>query len=612
MNTIIELEFNTVIYEKIAYFVFFNYKTKKKKSIRWIINKLEKDLGEEEFKNSKLTSTGTYTNFLNDESIPDYSAKILLDVFKLHDEFIVHYSNYLTTKIFPELSQAKEEVEKSLREESEDEKDVLRMANNIPRALDSIQDENAKKHFLSLLKTDFIHYQKKFGFSLSILLIPYIVFQVLKAQIASASTVPSGTAGSTLTSTVTATAVAKGGGAVLLTGVALALLVNAYEVAEPTYNEILNTLSCKTDGAKIYYTWDKNKPTEQSQLYDKSVTLPDDVTYPLTLKARAYLPNPEKLTDPHFASDVMEVIFKERPDSGKLSIEPPPLPEPEPCDCIDVEIACTKGDPSNIQDNGEDIFWSCCDYNQGCKVSKTRVGNTFFVTTFPGSGIVEKGTEIEFLAFPDNVDIYYTTNGKPPTTSSPKYDKNPIPINVDTTIRAITHMTTHGIDIFGEIIESEYIIEPQQIADITDTTDFFYEDTETEKPPDNLSEKHYKIDYTDDFILPESKFLYPHAKAHLKNVNKIIGQSTDNKAVNYTRISIQDTYTGKYYSGSGFTEDTETWLNTNGSTINKRTRWWYQSPVWVDFHSYIIRSRAMDTTGNEEPEYSNETWIINN
>lgn len=48
----------------------------------------------------------------------------------------------------------------------------------------------------------------------------------------------------------------------------------------------------------------------------------------------------------------------------------------------------------------------------------------------------------------------------------------------------------------------------------------------------------------------------------MKNVSRIIGNATDNIEVDYTRISVKDVFTGKYYTGTGFVADTEIWLNT--------------------------------------------------
>lgn len=70
-----------------------------------------------------------------------------------------------------------------------------------------------------------------------------------------------------------------------------------------------------------------------------------------------------------------------------------------------------------------------------------------------------------------------------------------------------------------------------------------------------------------DTILPTSKIQYPQNEASLKNVTSIRGKSTDAGTVSSTRISIYDKNAGKYYNGTDFTANTETWLTTTGSTV---------------------------------------------
>lgn len=41
-----------------------------------------------------------------------------------------------------------------------------------------------------------------------------------------------------------------------------------------------------------------------------------------------------------------------------------------------------------------------------------------------------------------------------------------------------------------------------------------------------------------------------------------MGKATDNREVDYTRISIKDGLTGLYYNGTDFSESTETWVLT--------------------------------------------------
>ena len=49
-------------------------------------------------------------------------------------------------------------------------------------------------------------------------------------------------------------------------------------------------------------------------------------------------------------------------------------------------------------------------------------------------------------------------------------------------------------------------------------------------------------------LAPTSNILYPQDGADLKKVNSIVGKSTDVNGVDFTRISIQNFSTGKYYN----------------------------------------------------------------
>lgn len=104
-----------------------------------------------------------------------------------------------------------------------------------------------------------------------------------------------------------------------------------------------------------------------------------------------------------------------------------------------------------------------------------------------------------------------------------------------------------------------------------------------------------------DYSLPASTITYPQDQSTLKNVNQIIGRSTDaDSDVNYTRISIYDRNLGLYYTGTGFSVGTEQWLTTTGATVASTTEWYYLAPTWQEGHNYTIRSRATDVAGNEE------------
>lgn len=103
-----------------------------------------------------------------------------------------------------------------------------------------------------------------------------------------------------------------------------------------------------------------------------------------------------------------------------------------------------------------------------------------------------------------------------------------------------------------------------------------------------------------DTQLPTSKITYPQDQSNLKNVERIIVASTDNYKVNKTRISIYDQNSGKYFDGTDFVSNIEVWININNATVANSVQGDFVAPTWVNGHQYTIRSRAMDTAGNEE------------
>ncbi len=75
---------------------------------------------------------------------------------------------------------------------------------------------------------------------------------------------------------------------------------------------------------------------------------------------------------------------------------------------------------------------------------------------------------------------------------------------------------------------------------------------------------------------PTSKILYPKDGDDLSKLPKIIGSASDAQtAVDFVRISIKDNSAGKWYSGTGFVANTETWLMAQGAE-----KWTYDAPIW--------------------------------
>jgi len=75
---------------------------------------------------------------------------------------------------------------------------------------------------------------------------------------------------------------------------------------------------------------------------------------------------------------------------------------------------------------------------------------------------------------------------------------------------------------------------------------------------------------------PVSKILYPKDGDDLSKLPKIIGTASDAQtAVDFVKISLKNEINGKWYSGTGFVAETETWLMADGAE-----RWSYIAPNW--------------------------------
>lgn len=95
---------------------------------------------------------------------------------------------------------------------------------------------------------------------------------------------------------------------------------------------------------------------------------------------------------------------------------------------------------------------------------------------------------------------------------------------------------------------------------------------------------------------PTSQILYPRDGDDLNQLPKIIGTASDAQtAVDFVQVSIKDNSAGKWYNGSAFSADTETWLLAQGAE-----NWSFVTPTWASGTQYTIRSRATDNAGNEE------------
>lgn len=143
-------------------------------------------------------------------------------------------------------------------------------------------------------------------------------------------------------------------------GEAAAVAKPVFSPEAGTYYESKDvTITCKTAGAKIYYTINGGDPSEQSTLYEAPITLDQLGTY--EIKAIAIN------GDDRSALASATYVIAEKPDT------PDPGTDPQP-----------GGDPSN------------------CEIA---LNNTFFGTSI--NGVVNSTNEDDFTASQDGIDIVY-------------------------------------------------------------------------------------------------------------------------------------------------------------------------------------------------------------
>ena len=143
-------------------------------------------------------------------------------------------------------------------------------------------------------------------------------------------------------------------------GEAAAVAKPVFSPEAGTYYESKDvTITCKTEGAKIYYTINGGDPSEQSTLYEAPITLDQLGTY--EIKAIAIN------GDDRSALASATYVIAEKPDTPDLGTDPQP-----------------GGDPSN------------------CEIA---LNNTFFGTSI--NGVVNSTNGDDFTASQDGIDIVY-------------------------------------------------------------------------------------------------------------------------------------------------------------------------------------------------------------
>jgi len=82
--------------------------------------------------------------------------------------------------------------------------------------------------------------------------------------------------------------------------------------------------------------------------------------------------------------------------------------------------------------------------------------------------------------------------------------------------------------------------------------------------------------------------------------------SDDSSGVALVQLSIKNTNNTTFWNGSTWT-DTESWLNTAGTLL-----WFYASPAWTSGNWYLIQSKAIDNSTNEEVPGSGNSFLFDN
>ena len=199
-------------------------------------------------------------------------------------------------------------------------------------------------------------------------------------------------------------------------------------------------LTCSTSDAKIYYTLDSSTPTKSSILYTSPIEISDDVT----IKAVAI----------KGSFDSSNVLIRDytfnKPDAPVFSLEAGTYEEGNGitisalgCQIYYTTDGTEPTSSSNLYTSqiplSQKMTLKAIAYKNGLKSGITTV--QYIVKVSNPVASVASGTYLEEKAVTlststADATIYYTTNGKTPSTTSTLYT-GPITVNKNTTIKAI-------------------------------------------------------------------------------------------------------------------------------------------------------------------------------